>query len=267
MHIGKNDTNLATGYTRDKMSHVLNIYPHPSQRVFFVGDIHGNYALYERGLKTFGITDDDIVISCGDTMDRGEENIKTFLEFLSKPNRYMVLGNHEIMALNSTNPEWHKMWTKHGGSKVLTEIGEHGIDFFRPYMAQLPYLIVVHHRDYKVGVCHAEVPPYIQDFDTFVQEVEVNQMVRNDMIWDTTIMDSYKGKKPCPYDPVIQNIDYVFHGHVAVSTGTTIGNRVYIDSQFLAGELTFAHLDMKKQVQFQRRPRDFMSFVIPGSQK
>lgn len=249
------------------MSHVLNLYPHPTQRVFFVGDIHGNYASYVRSLKTFGITDDDIVISCGDTMDRGDENIKTFLEFLSKPNRYMVLGNHEIMALNSTIPDWHNMWTKHGGSKVLTEIGEHGIDFFRPYMAQLPYLIVVNHRDYKVGVCHAEVPPYITDFNDLVVAVDNDQMVRNDMLWDTTVIDFARGKHKGFVEPIVKNVDYMIHGHVAVNNGYVYGNRVYIDSQFLAGELTFAHVDMKKQIQFQRRPRDFMSFVIPGTEK
>lgn len=249
------------------MSYVLNLYPHPTQRVFFVGDIHGNYGLYERGLKAFGITDDDIVISCGDVMDRGDENIKTFLEFLSKPNRYMVMGNHEVMALNSTIPDWHSMWTQHGGSKVLTEIGEHGIDFFRPYMAQLPYLIVVNHRDYKVGVCHAEVPPYITDFNKFEKAVEEDAMVRNDVVWDRTVFDVAKGKLKAPVNPVISNVDYMIHGHVAVKDGFVFGNRAYIDSQFLSGELTFAHIDLKKEIQFQRRPRDFMSFVIPGSQK
>lgn len=248
------------------MSYILDLYPTPGQRVFYVGDIHGNYGLYERGLKTFGITDDDIVISCGDVIDRGDQSTKTLLEFFNKPNRYMVLGNHESMALNAGNKDWYEMWTRNGGDKVISEIGVWGIDFLRPCLAQLPYMIVVHQENTKVAVLHAEVPPYITDFNELSTRLELEEQVRSDSIWNNGVFNHFRNKtQKTPTTDFVANIDYMIHGHVAVNYGMVFGNRVYIDSQFLSGELTFAHLDSNKKMQFQKRPRDFMSFVIPGS--
>ena len=67
--------------------------------LFIIGDLHGCWDLYEKGVKILGIDKDDTVISLGDTHDRGHKAFECIMEFSQKDNRYAIMGNHEHMMI------------------------------------------------------------------------------------------------------------------------------------------------------------------------
>lgn len=250
-----------------KLNPVIELTIPDDKRVFYVGDIHANYKLYERALKQFGITADDYVISVGDIIDRGDDNIKIVDEFFNKPNRYMVQGNHEFMFIESEyDSEWRDVWLNNGGSEFVRDVGYGGATSLRPYFRNLPVLIVVNHRGKRIGVAHSGIPRKYTDFNKVLDDIDDEQL-QYDLMWDTSAFNYAKNKSNTKVQPNVDNVDYVIHGHVAVPKNYTYGNRVYIDTQFLGGELCFAYLDDQSQLQFLQRKRDAFSFVIPTKDK
>ena len=67
-----------------------------------------------------GVKPDDVVVSVGDVLDRGEENLKCVREFTQKENRYMVLGNHDDMLIKGVyDQRWGQCWLANGGITTL----------------------------------------------------------------------------------------------------------------------------------------------------
>ena len=237
---------------------VLNI---PDEKnVYFVGDIHGQYDLYKRTLKTFGITDDDVVISVGDLIDRGPKTAATLFEFLFDENRYAIMGNHEYMCIAGAHDRsWYNVWFNNGGQEFTREVGLTGVNFFRDYLAQLPFVIEVHHRGKVLGVSHAAVPLRYTDWDTFKTDVQNGSNDILDGIHWSTDTFKYCQKNNVLMAPRISGVDYVFSGHTSVTNPLIYGNRVWIDSMYLSGELTVAYLD-GNMLRHKRLPRDEHSF-------
>lgn len=243
------------------MKHKIELKIPDEQNVYFIGDIHGNYDLYIRTLKEFGITDDDVVISVGDVIDRGNKSAALAFEFLFKDNRYMVMGNHEAMMVDSeTRRDWYQVWQSNGGDVFLNEVGQTGIDFFRPYFNQLPLFIELTHRGKKLGVVHGGLP---LTYPTWKDALDkTNSLQYNDiepLIWDRNTFDWCR-KNNAPMAPRVPDIDYIFSGHTAVTDPLIYGNRVWIDSQFLTGDLTIAYMD-GNFLRTLRRERDEYSFM------
>ena len=58
------------------MSFVKVINVPDDKNLYIIGDIHGNHEFYEATLNELNITDDDVIISVGDLIDRGKYNSK-----------------------------------------------------------------------------------------------------------------------------------------------------------------------------------------------
>ena len=239
---------------------VLNIPD--DKNLYFVGDIHGQYDLYKRTLNEYGISDNDVVISVGDLIDRGPKTAATLFEFLFDENRYAIIGNHEAMCLYApSDKEWRNIWMNNGGKEFLDEVGSTGVNFFRDYIAQLPLVIEVNHRGKKIGVVHAAVPLRHTNWTDFCTEVQTgSQQIMDDIHWSTDTF-RYCRSNNVPMAPRIQDVDYVFSGHTAINDPLVYGNRIWIDSMFNTGELTIAYLD-GNNFRFKRRPRDEHSFRL-----
>ncbi|WP_172436270.1 metallophosphoesterase, partial [Pasteurella multocida] len=70
------------------------------KKIFIVGDLHGMYDLLVSELEEAGFDFvDDLLISVGDLIDRGPENIKC-LELIDFDWFEAVRGNHEQLAIN-----------------------------------------------------------------------------------------------------------------------------------------------------------------------
>jgi serine/threonine protein phosphatase 1 len=71
------------------------------RRTFVVGDIHGCYDELITLTENVGLKADDLLISLGDIVDRGNKSKEVYEYFLKRPNSVVLIGNHERKHINS----------------------------------------------------------------------------------------------------------------------------------------------------------------------
>ncbi len=64
-------------------------------RKFIIGDIHGCFDELIELTEKIGLTENDILISLGDVVDRGNKSKEVYEYFLNRPNSIVLMGNHE----------------------------------------------------------------------------------------------------------------------------------------------------------------------------
>lgn len=242
------------------MRHYLQITIPDDKELYIVGDLHGNAKLYDLTKKEFGITDNDIVFSLGDIVDRGKNSTKLLFEFLFQDNRYMISGNHEMMMVDGlTNREWYHCHFQNGGDELYNELGKTGVEFFAQYLKDLPMIIEIHHRNMKIGLVHGAVPLRFTDWNEFIkQSSTLNSKIVEECIWSRSDFD-YAKQNTTYHSPRISNIDYVISGHSGVYEPLIYGNRIWCDTQFCTGDLTVIQPQDGK-LRYYRRERDAYSF-------
>lgn len=98
-----------------------------SDRIIAIGDIHGCSVALEKLLESISLTKNDIFVSLGDVVDRGDNSraaIDALLRVKEQCEFYLILGNHEEMMLEVVKGEVppHE-WLKHGGVSTLDSYG------------------------------------------------------------------------------------------------------------------------------------------------
>ncbi len=73
--------------------------------IYAVSDLHGQYELFQKGIKTIGFTEEDFLYILGDVIDRGPDGIRLLRYIQKQQNMDMLLGNHEVMMLNSVDQQ------------------------------------------------------------------------------------------------------------------------------------------------------------------
>lgn len=68
---------------------------------YVVSDIHGQYNSYIKLLDEINFSDEDFLYVLGDCIDRGPDGINVIKDIMKRKNVELILGNHEIMLLNS----------------------------------------------------------------------------------------------------------------------------------------------------------------------
>jgi len=64
-------------------------------RKFIIGDIHGCFDELIELTEKIGLKDDDLLISLGDIVDRGNKSKEVYEYFFNRPNSIVLIGNHE----------------------------------------------------------------------------------------------------------------------------------------------------------------------------
>ena len=64
-------------------------------KTYVIGDIHGCYDEFIELTQQIGITDDDLIISLGDIVDRGNKSVELYEYFRDRKNSVVLMGNHE----------------------------------------------------------------------------------------------------------------------------------------------------------------------------
>lgn len=138
------------------------------KELYIIGDVHGCFDLYTKGVKALGIKDEDVVISLGDLTDRGKQNFRCVMEFTRKANRYAIRGNHEDMMiqgmLDGSRDHYH-CWQMNGGNTVWDEVGEEGATLLATILEDLPVVLIVEHRGKTLGFVHGGVPSIFEFLD------------------------------------------------------------------------------------------------------
>jgi serine/threonine protein phosphatase 1 len=194
---------------------------------YFVGDIHGEYHKLMSQLNLIGFKEDvDRLISTGDLINRGEENLES-LGLIHKPWFFCVKGNHEEMMINSLitkypsdfeNEYVDEFWRNCGG--------EWAFDLSSDMMALLK----------KDALLVSELPNIIQVGDIGVVHAECNSDDWNSFLlfhhdkMDTSLWGGLR--KRHKDTSKVKNIRAIVVGHAPTKDhqALVLGNHIYIDS-------------------------------------
>ena len=201
-------------------------------RTFVFGDIHGCYDAFIALKKQIGITEDDLIISLGDIVDRGNKSLELYHYFKEAPNAVVLMGNHERKHLRGV--------LSYSQEIVKVQFGEEYQDFV-DWVASLPYF----YETDEAIIVHAF---FEHDVDVYHQKEEVlsgttagsrylEKKYGEGRYWS----EFYKGSKP------------IIYGHHVVGDQPKIFNNTYgIDTAAChAGKLTALELPGFKVHQIQ----------------
>ena len=97
--------------------------------VYAVSDIHGYMDLFLKGLEIIDFSDDDSLYVIGDAIDRGPDGIRLLNYIKDKENMDLLIGNHELLMLNSVSSRGlpfctgqdKTLWRDYNGGNVTFE--------------------------------------------------------------------------------------------------------------------------------------------------
>lgn len=120
-----------------------------SKRTIVVGDIHGCFCELEALLEKIKFSDQDILISVGDMVDRGLYSWETAHFFKNRDNAYSVLGNHERRIAGVIRGTSRAAWSQlHSLSKINKSEHNYWASWFEtlPAVIETNHVIVTHGR-------------------------------------------------------------------------------------------------------------------------
>lgn len=204
------------------------------RNIWVVGDLHGCYTLLMSKLDEVGFdTTQDLLISVGDLIDRGSENVEC-LELLAFPWFRAVRGNHEQMMLDAIGGDGYRAhWLANGG------IWYYGLDIcdgqfaksLLPRVEALPLIIELASGDKKYVICHADYPHNEYEFG---KPVDADQV-----IWSRERITNLMNDRGCE----ITGADAFIFGHTPAKAHLKFWNLNYIDTgAVFCGNLTLRQL-------------------------
>lgn len=204
------------------------------RNIWVVGELHGCYTnLMDRLNELKFDPEKDLLISVGDLVDRGTENVEC-LELIMMPWFRAVRGNHEQMMIDGLSEYGNvNHWLMNGGGWFFN------LDYDKEVLAkalahkaaELPLVIELVTQDKKIVICHADYPDYEYEFGRPINEENV--------IWDRRrVSDSIDG--------IVNDIagaDLFIFGHTPAKKPMKYGNQMYIDTgAVFCGNLTLVQV-------------------------
>ncbi|HDT4864339.1 TPA: metallophosphoesterase [Klebsiella pneumoniae subsp. pneumoniae] len=204
------------------------------RRVLVCGDLHGCYTNLMNRLDAVGFDPaQDLLISVGDLIDRGIENVEC-LDLINHPWFRAVRGNHEQMMLDAVMGSGSILhWMQNGGSWFYNLDADQQIlaKSLVSKAAALPLIIEVEKGGKKFVICHADYP---HDEYEYGKPVDSQQA-----IWSRErISLSIDG-----FSSSISGADLFIFGHTPALQPMRIKNQLYIDTgAVFNGNLTLYEL-------------------------
>lgn len=229
-------------------------------RLFFVGDIHGEYNNLIKKMKevSFDVNNDKLIF-VGDLVDRGSE-IKNVLNLFIKYDAfYGVIGNHDNYMFNAFVDKTWENDKRNGSEQTIEQLELKNIkSYSKKLLKKMSLILEIEQNGVKFGVVHAGIPfdsnkPF--EWEKIKRKAKRNKNYRMNLIWDRTVLAAYKPElmpsKRINGDlmpPIIKGIDYLIHGHTTLPIAENFDQRYYIDTFSKKGELTFLYYNCKKNV-------------------
>ncbi|QRU18697.1 metallophosphoesterase [Klebsiella pneumoniae] len=204
------------------------------RRVLVCGDLHGCYTNLMNRLGAVGFDPaQDLLVSVGDLIDRGTENVEC-LDLINQPWFRAVRGNHEQMMLDAAMGAGSILhWMQNGGSWFYNLDADQQIlaKSLVSKAAALPLIIEVEKGGKKFVICHADYP---HDEYEYGKPVDSQQA-----IWSRErISLSIDG-----FSSNISGADLFIFGHTPALQPMRIKNQLYIDTgAVFNGNLTLYEL-------------------------
>ncbi len=134
---------------------------HKKGRVLVVGDIHGEFQMFQRLLKLAQYNErDDFVFALGDLIDRGPHSREVLDWFAREYGCASLLGNHEALMLGAAG-SWDlgRTW-KHNGGGWADDLGPTAAYLYRGMLRQMHVTGEIEYAPgHRIGLVHAEVLP------------------------------------------------------------------------------------------------------------
>ncbi|KGT95745.1 serine/threonine protein phosphatase [Erwinia typographi] len=195
------------------------------RNIYIVGDLHGCRQLLNEQLVALGFdTQEDLLISVGDLIDRGPDS-QACLALLNEPWFRCVRGNHEEMALNALASGSHKQWMFNGGDWFYELEGvpmmeaKHALNRCR----DLPLILHLQLEDRIIVIAHADYPAAHYAWGAEVDETQI--------VWSRSRIERLqKGK-----GQTITGADAFYFGHTPLTEPLVAYNQYYIDTGAVYG--------------------------------
>ena len=204
------------------------------RNIWVVGDLHGCYTNLMGKLDELNFDPaHDLLISVGDLIDRGAENVEC-LELIMMPWFRAVRGNHEQMMIDGLSEYGNvNHWLMNGGGWFFN------LDYDKEVLAkalvhkavELPLVIELVTGDKKIVICHADYPAWTYEFGKDIDEEQV--------IWNRErIANSQDGNHH-----EITGADLFIFGHTPARQPLKYANQMYIDTgAVFCGNLTLVQV-------------------------
>lgn len=204
------------------------------RNIWVVGDLHGCYTNLMNRLGAVGFDPaQDLLVSVGDLIDRGTENVEC-LDLINQPWFRAVRGNHEQMMIDGLSEYGNvNHWVANGGGWFFY------LDYDKEILAkalahkatELPLIIELVTGDRKVVICHADYPHDEYEFDKPVDAEQV--------IWNRErVSDAQDGVAH-----EITGADLFIFGHTPAREPVKYANQMYIDTgAVFCGNLTMVQV-------------------------
>ncbi|MDK9365466.1 metallophosphoesterase [Lelliottia wanjuensis] len=216
------------------MSVYLRINGADWRNIWVIGDLHGCHSLLQQKLQKAGFdTGQDLLLSVGDLIDRGEENLEC-LALLKHPWFRAVRGNHEQYLLDYLQAaDDGDEWQCYGGHWFfeLSHAEQKAVSALLPLIDALPLVIEVQTGNQTIVICHADYPASHYTFNKSVDEAA--------LLWSRERIEaSQKGL----YQEITGADRFIF-GHTPVSAPQIFANQHYIDTgAVVTGNLTLLQI-------------------------
>ncbi|MGK9174130.1 metallophosphoesterase [Yokenella regensburgei] len=204
------------------------------RNIYVVGDLHGCYTNLMNQLDALKFdTKQDLLISVGDLIDRGSENVEC-MELTTFPWFKAVRGNHEQMMLDGLSEHGNvNHWLANGGGWFFHQDydKERQAKALLHFIAKLPLIIELTSGERTIVICHADYP---RDAYQFGAQVDAESVIWN----RERISDSMDGVLK-----EIKGADLFVFGHTPARIPLRYANQLYIDTgAVFCGNLTIRQL-------------------------
>jgi serine/threonine protein phosphatase 1 len=185
------------------------------KRTIVIGDIHGCYDEMIELINQIGVTDDDMILSLGDIVDRGNKSVEVYEFFKNRPNAKVLVGNHERKHINQV--------LSYAQEIVKIQFGEE-YDNFLKWLNELEY----YHETDEAIIIHAA---FEHDKSLADQKVEVlsgstsgERKLEKKYEPNTYWSAYYEGTKPIIYGHrVVGDTPEINNNTFAIDTGACHG--------------------------------------------
>lgn len=204
------------------------------RNIYVVGDLHGCYTNLINQLEEIKFDPkQDLMISVGDLVDRGAENVEC-MELTTFSWFKAVRGNHEQMMLDGLSEHGNvNHWLANGGGWFFYQDldKERQAKALLHFIAELPLIIELSTMGRTIVICHADYP---RDEYQFGAQVDTEKVIwnRERISWS---MDG------CVKE--IKGADLFIFGHTPARKPLQYANQLYIDTgAVFCGNLTIRQL-------------------------
>ena len=176
------------------------------RKTFIVGDIHGCFDELMTLTAQIGLQEDDLLISLGDIVDRGNKSVEVYQYLKSRPHSVVLMGNHERKHLNGV--------LSYAQEIVKVQFGD-GYPAFLDWLSTLGYYYETEDAIIVHAAFEHDVPLPAQREEVLSGSTAGEKYLEKKYAANTYWSDHYQGEKP------------IIYGHHVVGDFPRVQNNTY----------------------------------------